>query len=80
MCSAVPKLAEAGYDLHISYEIKSNMRREQLASLVAAGIHFAQPGIENLSGHVLKLMDKGITGCQNIRILRDAESVGLGVA
>jgi ribosomal peptide maturation radical SAM protein 1 len=77
--SAIPKLAEAGYGLRISYEIKSNMRHEQLASLVAAGIHYAQPGIESLSGHVLKLMDKGVTGCQNVRMLRDAESVGLGI-
>ncbi|MEW1717934.1 RiPP maturation radical SAM C-methyltransferase [Streptomyces sp. NPDC093109] len=77
--SAVPRLAEAGCDLRISYEIKSNMRREQLASLVAAGIHYVQPGVESLSSHVLKLMDKGVTGCQNVRMLRDAESVSLGV-
>ncbi|WP_172385401.1 RiPP maturation radical SAM C-methyltransferase [Streptomyces sp. MNP-20] len=77
--SVVPRLAEAECDLRVSYEIKSNMRREQLASLVAAGIHYVQPGIENLSGRVLKLMDKGVTGCQNVRMLRDAESVSLGV-
>ncbi|MEU7228056.1 hypothetical protein [Streptomyces chrestomyceticus] len=63
--SAVPRLAEAECDLRISYEIKSNMRREQLVSLVAVGIHYVQPGIESLSGRVLKLMDKGVTGCQH---------------
>jgi ribosomal peptide maturation radical SAM protein 1 len=78
--SAVPKLAATGYDFRISYEIKSNMRREQLASLVAAGVYYVQPGIENLSSHVLKLMDKGVTGCHNVRMLRDAESVGMSVA
>lgn len=36
-----------------------------------------QPGIENLSTHVLRLMDKGVTGCQNVRALRDAESAGV---
>ncbi|MET8682884.1 RiPP maturation radical SAM C-methyltransferase [Streptomyces sp. NPDC004732] len=77
--SMVPRLAEADCDLRISYEIKSNMRREQLASLVAAGIHYVQPGIESLNGRVLKLMDKGVTGCQNVRMMRDAESVSLGV-
>lgn len=25
-----------------------------------------QPGIESLSSSVLKLMDKGVTGCQNV--------------
>jgi ribosomal peptide maturation radical SAM protein 1 len=78
--SAVPKLAATGYDFRISYEIKSNMRREQLASLVAAGVYYVQPGIENLSSHVLRLMDKGVSGCHNVRMLRDAESVGLSVA
>ncbi|MEW2526558.1 RiPP maturation radical SAM C-methyltransferase [Streptomyces sp. NPDC047071] len=77
--SVVPRLTQAECDLRISYEIKSNTRREQLASLVAAGIHSVQPGIESLSGRVLKLMDKGVTGCQNVRMLRDAVSVGLGV-
>jgi ribosomal peptide maturation radical SAM protein 1 len=78
--SAVPKLAATGYDFRISYEIKSNLRREQLASLVAAGIYYVQPGIENLSSHVLRLMEKGVSGCHNVRMLRDAESVGLCVA
>lgn len=78
--SVVPKLTATGYDFRISYEIKSNLRWEQLASLVAGGIHYVQPGIENLSSRVLRLMNKGVTGCQNVRMLRDAESVGLGVA
>lgn len=78
--SFLPALAETGYDLRIHYEIKANMRRSQLQLLHDAGAVIVQPGIENLSTCVLKLMDKGVTGCQNVRLLRDAESVGVAVS
>lgn len=77
--SLLPMIIESGYDLRITYEIKSNMRRGQLEALVAAGVVVTQPGIESLNSRVLKLMDKGVTGCQNVRMLRDASSVGLSV-
>ncbi|MFJ9898145.1 RiPP maturation radical SAM C-methyltransferase [Streptomyces sp. NPDC091280] len=78
--SMAPLLEESGYDLRLCYEIKSNLRREQLATLYAAGISYVQPGVESLSSRVLKLMDKGVTGCQNVRLLRDAESVGINLS
>ncbi|MFJ6084481.1 RiPP maturation radical SAM C-methyltransferase [Streptomyces sp. NPDC092369] len=78
--SMAPLLQESGYDLRLCYEIKSNLRREQLATLYAAGISYVQPGVESLSSRVLKLMDKGVTGCQNVRLLRDAETVGVNLS
>ncbi|MER5771865.1 RiPP maturation radical SAM C-methyltransferase [Streptomyces sp. NPDC001985] len=78
--SVAPRLAESGHDLRIGYEIKSNLRRDQLATLHAAGVSHVQPGIENLSSRVLRLMDKGVTGCLNVRMLRDAETVGTKVS
>ena len=80
LSSLLPSIIESGYDLRMQYEIKSNMRREQLETLSAAGLVNVQPGIESLSGRVLKLMDKGVTGHQNVRMLRDASSTGLSVA
>ncbi|MEU7225417.1 RiPP maturation radical SAM C-methyltransferase [Streptomyces chrestomyceticus] len=77
--SMAPRLQESGYDLRLCYEIKSNLRREQLRVLSAAGIGYVQAGVENLSSRVLKLMDKGVTGCQNVRLLRDAETVGMNL-
>jgi ribosomal peptide maturation radical SAM protein 1 len=77
--SLLPRLAEAGIDLRMMYEIKANLRYEQLQVLAQAGVVCVQPGVESLSAHVLKLMDKGVTGCQNVRMLRDAESLGLTV-
>jgi ribosomal peptide maturation radical SAM protein 1 len=77
LTTLLPRLTESGYDLRLHYEIKSNMRREQLTALVSAGLVGVQPGVENLSARVLKIMDKGVTGCQNVRMLRDAASAGL---
>ncbi|MFI7146835.1 RiPP maturation radical SAM C-methyltransferase [Nonomuraea sp. NPDC050022] len=79
LTSMAPRLQEFGYDLRIGYEIKSNLRRDQLEILRAAGIDYMQPGIENLSSRVLTLMDKGVTGCLNVRLLRDAETVGINL-
>jgi ribosomal peptide maturation radical SAM protein 1 len=75
--SLLPALAEADCDLRIHYEIKANLRRPQLQALHDAGVILVQPGIESFSSHVLKLMNKGVTGCLNMRLLRDAESVGI---
>jgi ribosomal peptide maturation radical SAM protein 1 len=77
---ALPIIAEKGYDLRMFCEIKSNMRREQLEVLLKSGIARVQPGIENLSANVLRIMDKGVTGCLNVRLLRDAESIGSQVS
>ncbi|MFD3536868.1 RiPP maturation radical SAM C-methyltransferase [Streptomyces sp. NPDC058664] len=75
----LPDLAEAGYDIRMHCEVKSNLTIQQLRILRDAGIMSVQPGIESLSTHVLRLMDKGVSGCQNVRVLRDAASVGLTV-
>lgn len=75
--TVLERLASSGYDIRLQYEIKSNLRREHFQRLADAGAVYVQPGIENLSSHVLKLMDKGVSGCQNVRALRDAESTGV---
>jgi ribosomal peptide maturation radical SAM protein 1 len=79
LSSLAPRLAESGYDLRLSYEIKSNLNREQLTALYLAGVSYVQPGVESLSSRVLRLMDKGVTGCQNVRLLRDAETIGVNM-
>lgn len=75
-----PKLAEAGYQLEIFYEVKANLRFAQLKKMRDAGVLQIQPGIETFSDQVLKLMDKGCTGFQNIQLLRWCEELGIGVA
>ena len=66
----LPRLAELGLDLDIFYETKANLTKDQLRLYKAAGLHAIQPGIESLQTDVLKLMRKGITALQNIRLLK----------
>jgi len=66
-----------GAELTFFYEIKSNMRREHVALLAAAGVLQVQPGIESFSTRVLKLMDKGATGLQQVELLKWAQAYGI---
>lgn len=75
--TVLKRLSESDYDLRLHVEVKSNLRRHQFQALTDAGAVMVQPGIESLSTRVLKLMDKGVTGCQNVRALRDAQSTGV---
>jgi len=66
----LPRLAESRFDLSFFYEVKANLRYDQLQKMHAGGIRHIQPGIESLSDHVLRLMDKGVSGLQNIQLMR----------
>ncbi|ASW57160.1 RiPP maturation radical SAM C-methyltransferase [Plantactinospora sp. KBS50] len=75
--SVLRRLAESEYDVRLHFEVKANLRRHHFQQLGESGAVQVQPGVENLSSHVLRLMDKGVTGCQNVRALRDAQSAGV---
>jgi ribosomal peptide maturation radical SAM protein 1 len=78
--SLLPTITASGYDLRMQYEIKANVKRSQLATMFDAGLVNVQPGIESLNSRVLTIMRKGVTGCQNVRMLRDAATEGLSIA
>ncbi|MFH8371681.1 RiPP maturation radical SAM C-methyltransferase [Streptomyces sp. NPDC018031] len=80
LTTVLPRIIESGHDLRLHIEIKANMRRAQLRTLADAGLIYVQPGIESLNSRVLNLMDKGVSGCQNVRMLRDGAETGLSVA
>ncbi|MFC9283139.1 RiPP maturation radical SAM C-methyltransferase [Streptomyces collinus] len=80
LSTVLPRIIDSGYDLRMHIEIKANMRRPQLQVLADAGLIYVQPGIESLNSRVLDLMDKGVAGCQNVRMLRDAAETGLSVS
>lgn len=75
----LPLLQELEWDVTIRYEIKANLRAEQLAALAQAGVRHIQPGIESLCSRVLQIMDKGVHATQNVQVLRDADDYGLTV-
>jgi ribosomal peptide maturation radical SAM protein 1 len=73
-----PALAAKRLPLQLFYEVKSNLTREQIRMLSAAGVNRVQPGIESLSDHVLQLMRKGTTGLRNIQTLKWCHEYGVG--
>lgn len=75
----LPKLADAELGVEIFYEVKSNLKRADLERLRRAGISAIQPGIESLSTPILRLMNKGVTGIQNVRLLKLARQLGIKV-
>lgn len=75
----LPALAARGEPPTLFYEVKANLKYDQLALMARAAIEKIQPGIESLSSPVLKLMRKGVSAHQNIALLRDCRSLGIGV-
>ena len=75
-----PRLSQSGMDLDIFYEVKANLRFDQLALMRAGGVHSIQPGIESISTAILQLMQKGVSGIQNIQLLRWCDELGINVA
>ena len=73
----LPKLRDAPSDFRLFYEVKSNLRREHVALFREAGVHFLQPGIESFSTPILRLMRKGVTGFQNVRLLKWCAEYGI---
>ena len=72
-----PLLAKSNLELDLFYEVKANLRYDQLVKMRDAGIRQIQPGIESLSDHVLTLMDKGVSALQNIALMRWCAELGI---
>ena len=73
----IPQLIEHNPGVEVFYEIKANLRKDQLRMLAAAGVTSVQPGIESLSDQVLQLMDKGVRALQNIQLLKWCKELGI---
>ncbi|TCO62747.1 ribosomal peptide maturation radical SAM protein 1 [Actinocrispum wychmicini] len=75
-----PVIATEHHDYQFFYELKANLTRAQVRTLARGGVVQVQPGIESLSSHVLRLMDKGVRAAQNVNLLRWARYYGIGVS
>jgi len=73
----LPALAERKLNVSLFYETKSNLKKEQVRMLRDSGVLTIQPGIESFSSNVLKLMKKGVTGLQNIQLLKWCKEIGV---
>ncbi len=76
----LPMLKKNNPGITLFYEVKSNLKPEQVELLRDAGVTAIQPGIESLNSHVLKLMRKGVTGIQNVQLLRLCREYGVQLA
>lgn len=73
----LPVLAEDGPELDLFFEVKANLTRDQVRLLRDAGIRDVQPGIESLGNGILRQMQKGVTGLQNIQLLKWCTEFGV---
>ena len=78
--SVLPQLALSELNGTIFYEQKSNLSLKQVKTLHDAGVRLIQPGIEALSTSLLGLMQKGVSGSQNIGLMRYARACGVVLA
>ncbi|MCE6949780.1 RiPP maturation radical SAM C-methyltransferase [Cereibacter sphaeroides] len=81
MKDLLPALAERrrirGNGPALFYELKSNLKRSDVALLAQAGVVRAQPGIENFSNHVLRQMRKGVRGLDQVAVLKWCAAYGI---
>lgn len=73
----LPKLRDSQLNVDVFYETKANLKKDQLKLYKQAGLNCIQPGIENFSDRLLREMNKGITGLQNIQFLKWCKEYGL---
>ena len=77
----MPRLAELPMEperpLRLFFEIKSNLRREQVHMLARGHVSAVQPGIESFSDGVLELMTKGCTGANQVQFLKWIDEAGI---
>lgn len=64
------RLADANTDIRIHYEIRPSLTRANLKKMRMGGLFSVQPGVENFSTHVLKLMKKHTTGMRNLELIK----------
>ncbi|MFC1975626.1 RiPP maturation radical SAM C-methyltransferase [Chloroflexota bacterium] len=66
----VPNLVKQNLQLELFFEVKANLKKEQLRQLREAGVIWIQPGLESLDSSMLKRMRKGVRALQNIQLLK----------
>ncbi len=76
----LPMIAESDLRVTLHYEVKANLRYEQLQLLHSAGVFHLQPGIESMSDHLLERMRKGTTRLRNIQTMKWCTELGIDVS
>ena len=77
--SFLPMLRDQDLELDFVFEMKTNMTRSQIASLLDAGMGAAQLGIETFITPILKRIGKGANALQNLQTLKWLSEPGIEV-
>lgn len=78
--TVLPKLAASGEAYSLFYEIKANLKREEVRLLAGAGVRWVQPGIESLDDNLLRLIGKGNSTLMNAQLLKWSCEFGIDAA
>jgi len=76
----LPRLAAVDPPYQLVCEIKANQTAEKIKAFALAGFLELQPGIESFDTGVLRLMDKGVSGIQNVFLLREGFRHGIQIS
>jgi len=78
--TVLPALAGASDKYSLFYEIKANLKRDQVRLLADAGARWVQPGIESLDDNALRLIGKGNSALMNLQLLKWSREFGVDVS
>jgi len=70
-----PRLRERPVPMFV--ETRAHISRDELKTMRDAGVMMVQLGIESFSSPTLKLMDKGTTAIQNVRVIKWCAELGI---
>jgi ribosomal peptide maturation radical SAM protein 1 len=75
----MPDLARLPEPPYLFYEVKANLKRDQLQVLRDGGVRRIQPGIESMHDDALKLLRKGNSWFINVQLLKWSQELGMQV-
>jgi len=72
----IPKI-DVPDNVSIFYEVRPDIKERELELLATKNINKIQPGIEALSTPLLKIMNKGVSAANNIRLLKNCVQLSI---
>jgi len=75
----IPTLRNLNLDFSFFYELRADLKKEQIKLLAESGTKGIQLGIESFHSDILKTMRKGTTAIQNVQILKWCLEFGINV-
>lgn len=78
--SLFPALEEGGVDYSLWWQTRTDLKKDEIAALKKGKVTLLQLGVESFSSRILKLMHKGVTALENIRMLKWCKEMGVSAS